>query len=613
MRTKYDEYLERLNGVRRMIGKNPIPRRDDYFTHLTELTALEKLGIDLSQHKDVGQLLRLGVHRNSPYFVYAQSRLGGKPILDAFKSFQTYEQAMLKFEKIAPTTAKLRELIQNEQTGFRLFEKNPSAYHFLNDFVNMAVTGKTKVFEDKALSDLAGQIDKIANIGRKNISVAYLVGNLSSALIQPTSLVMTTARIGPRYAARGILEMMDDGLRREAVEKSNVLLGRMFDVFQADVAGGALSRAGAARNKVADAVQKYSIGFMDRMSAIATWRGSYKQAIDRGMKEKDAIRYADDVVVKTQASAAPFELAPIQRTELGKTITTFQTYTIRFANELFDVFKEAENTKQIASRLATLVIGGTMMNYLYEDVLGMYAPFPRLVRGAREGYEKEGIVGAAKGVGKEVVEALPVVGATRFGGSMLGPVFEEGKKTLADIKAGKKQKAVFGAVTTAAGVPFTRQAEKTLEGAQAIKKGYVEVKKGGRSGVVPIQGLDKARALAFGPYATKEAKKEFKRLEVLEKRLGNLSEKKQELTKEFTKAIQNKDSERINEIINSVIDYNLMTVDTIVELVEKKQIDVYNLEDAHKYLQNYIIDGSSLETELSGELQNELKALLRSK
>ncbi len=84
---------------------------------------------------------------------------------------------------------------------------------------------------------------------------------------------------------------------------------------------------------------------IDYISAEITWLGAYKKAISPknkgglGLSREEALTYANDTTVKTQASAQLHDLAPIQRSLEGRFLTTFQTFVINEWNFLSkDVF-----------------------------------------------------------------------------------------------------------------------------------------------------------------------------------------------------------------------------------------------------------------------------------
>jgi hypothetical protein len=217
---------------------------------------------------------------------------------------------------------------------------------------------------------------------------------------------------------------------------------------------------------------------LDLQTATATWEGAYTKAIEVDkMTPEAARRYADDVVVRTQGSAAPHDLAPIQRTALGKALTLFQTFVINNWNFLTKKALGIKNAdmgnKAITGKVIRLVIGTTIINSLF-DLMGVYSPLPAPIE--EFGRQKERGKSAGEALTSSALEftqLVPGLGGLRYGSGVLGAtadyVGDVAKKTAAATgRYVGPTKPVAELIGKALGIPGTTQASKSI---RIAKKG----------------------------------------------------------------------------------------------------------------------------------------------
>ncbi len=247
------------------------------------------------------------------------------------------------------------------------------------------------------------------------------------------------------------------------VKRNSNLINREFDVNVSEL----MNKASKVQQRAAQAGMK-PLQVLDMYTAKATWSGAYEYAIERlGKNNKEAIRFADDTVTRTQASAHATDLSPIQRTTVGKLATLFQTFVINHAEFLLkDVGGYGKNMskKAVAEKALRYVIGVTLFNHFYEDVLKINSPFPTpirsFIRSADEG--DSGALAAAKGA-REFLDVVPLLSSLRYGSSIGGPIVETFGE-MGDIISGKKgpRKSPLEVGAKIGGIPGTTQASKYL-------------------------------------------------------------------------------------------------------------------------------------------------------
>ena len=351
-----------------------------------------------------------------------------------------------------------------KESRWSMQEEKPKAYNFLSDFLDFQagqkISNNIPMLVEKSLLKL-----------NKNLTYAILSGNARSALIQPSAIVNTYAYIGPKYTAKGIASLFSPEKRYAAMSKSKHLYMRQdyIDVSMVDMlANVKQGKIGTAKKWVGKKGLK-PLQVLDMETAKATWTGAYEMAREEfNFTQKKAIRFADDTVTRTQASAAPSDVAAIQRTPLGKSVSLFQTFVINewgFITKDIMGMKNAKITNPVAVRRVTrYLIGATLINVLYEDAIGINSPHPTPIRAFQEARERgESYPSAGWEVAKEVGEKLPIIGGgLRYGKGITGAGFELVRDLLTD-KTIKVE-----TVAKLAGVPGTAQIAKSI---RAKKRG----------------------------------------------------------------------------------------------------------------------------------------------
>lgn len=501
MRTRYDKLLEELNQTRAVIGKEPIKKRANYFTHIEELNTIEQMGFSLVRD-NIETLLSNMVHRNAPAFQFAKQRTGvlNKVELDAFNVFNKYQEKAIENINMSPAITKIRELsrtiIRDPETGeaFKLLEQKPKAYKYITQWLDHIAgqkidTGLPKIVENNLM--------KLNN----NIAFSTLSYNIRSAVIQPSAIINAVTEIGPKYTGVGIKGLMS-GRGDFALKNSYVLKGRQFDTAIKDMA----TNFGGKANRLKQDVGNFGIKFLqvlDSFTAQATWLGAYDYAIAKlGKVGREAYNYADDVVIKTQASAARSDVAAIQRTPLGKVATLFQTFVINDFNRLIKdvagVGTKMSNTDRI-KKASRYIIGVSLWNYLSEDVLGIPSPFPRPIKALKE-----------KGVGeslKEVAGQVPIIGGGfRYGSSPTGAIGDLVNATVSKISGKYTPQSWWEITGKLLGIPGVAQLKKSIKAINGLQDGYTVTTNNGKKIKIKItDSADKVRAVLFGLYDTKKA------------------------------------------------------------------------------------------------------------
>jgi hypothetical protein len=199
-------------------------------------------------------------------------------------------------------------------------------------------------------------------------------------------------------------------------------------------------------------------------TAIATWNGAFKLGKERGLSTRRAINFADDVVTRTQASALPGDLAPIQRSALGKTFTLFQTCVINdwgfLTRDVLGIRNAKMSSDLVMKKVMTYIAATTLFNTLFETA-GVQSPFPTPIRDTMKSIE-EGDPGhiTAVEVAFGLLDPIPVIGSARYGKGPGGPTVEAMSEFVKSARGAPMAKPLPEAAGVFTGIPGVAQAGK---------------------------------------------------------------------------------------------------------------------------------------------------------
>ena len=521
----------RINQARVSSGLNPIKLiQDDYFTVAYVESFAERIGLSANIIRDNPKVInsRFARFLETPFkYKKRRSKEGLKKQLkfDPVETFDTYMRSAIRHEQMTPLASKIHATLKPLKTGefyktksgktkerlFMMDKEKPNLARWSRRWANTIAGRDLQAMGTLVDSPANNFIDMAARKLSRNLVVALMSGSIRSAEIQVGALRNTSGRIGLDYTAYGVAEaarLAAKGEFTKVKNRSRVLKTRLADISMTEFFSGVRRGKRALAAKIGLTPLKY----MDYSTAVATWLGAEKFALNKIQKaqttgkfgtlkehgieyskklsrEEMARRFADDIVVETQGSSLVGDIAPIQRSAVGKLVHLFQTFTISDWNMLYkDVFgvNRKLSKKLKAKRMINYLIATTLLNMFFEDVLDINSPMPTPIRAAMKSAE-EGKSGAeiALDVAKEMGEPLPLVGgALRYGFSPAGAVvqtFGELFEALSDrskrssvlprtLDSGIARKTALAGESLAKlyGIPYTGQIAKS---ARAAKRG----------------------------------------------------------------------------------------------------------------------------------------------
>jgi len=442
LRNTFDDLFIRFNEARVAAGKKPIDKVENYFTFFRRLDEAKKENLNiLTESKDF-----FNPRVNDLDFAKKRTKNDLALVTDAFKVFRNYARGVVPWIHQAPHLKEVSDLSRS------LLETHPNLSFALGRWVNN--------IQGIDIPRQLGALDKPLRTLTNNVSVSVLGGYVRSALAQPASLVGSMGEMGPRYLTQGIAESMVPSRVKFALENSAVLKTREFDISIVDAMERMIGDTLAGRVKRGAVAASYMpLRAMDAQAARATWLGAYKRALNKDFN--NPVKYADEVVLKTQGSAASSDISDIQTHAIGKFLTQFQTFVINdfnyIAKDLLGIKNPDITKREQLRKVINYVVAGSLVNTVADEA-GIPTPIPSPIKAMKSAREegKEGL-DILKAGGAELAQKLPVIGgAARFGGSLGGPMLNFAERAM------RGQESLPIAVGKLLGVPGVNQLQKLL-------------------------------------------------------------------------------------------------------------------------------------------------------
>lgn len=463
----YDSLLGRINEKRALLNKVPIQKRQDYITHTWELSLLDEFYQGLSNIPDDVVNIPSFAKSNSPFFKYALQRLGGKEFeLDAIAAFKSYISRAYPVIHNTDVLKSARPLVNRLPSN---------AYKYFTQYLDETMALRPSQVDKMVPKPLLRAISFL----RKQMGKGAILGNFASAFNQLFTLPNIVSAVGPKWTASSVLKMSNDNWRAFTEANSTVLQGRIFEI---DFDPTLLRRV------------DNTLGFLIQLGDREMVRWAFGAALEKAIHELDmpieeAVKYADEIAFKTQSGFNVTDLPPAFRSRFAGSFLQFQNTVNNGLNYLrFDIGKEKGERGKWGVFKAGLLWLGTLLacNKIYRE-LGIPTPID------------------------EWTDIFPLISMMEYGPpvtysvptAILGWTLA---KTPQDRT--KAQRALYK--STFLFLPAGNQVRKTLEGIYAASKGGKFDNRGRL--LFPVTGLaESIRAVAFGPYGTKNGQAYIRR------------------------------------------------------------------------------------------------------
>jgi len=495
-------WFDKTNEARAILGVEPLSRDNPfYFPAIREYVENPEYAEIFSEKNP----LKVSNFLRSVFDPFNIERVPNKqPLkLDFVNTYKIYMNRHGRWIATAPLKAEgklflspIRFTVGNNLFAWSMAENLPIINKELMHWINYVSVGEVpsllKYIENKP------RIAKIMSYIMKSVSSSILSFNARSAVIQPAALRNAMKDLTTKDFLRALRDMGRSPSRAKEImkfikENSEHIASRsmdvMFEWLKEDFERNTVSQ------KIGDFWKKfilwqnkitqagiYPLKLLDLYTSELTWYAAYLKGQRLGYTGQKLINYADDVVVRTQASANPEDISKIQRIAEGRFLTIFQTFTINewqiMKQMLFSPIMKIKRNEPVTFddfvQAGRFLFWTTMWNYFYEDIMHMRSPFPTPIREFRRKYaETEDIFLAAAKAIRELGEQVPIFGATLKYGTPYKIPLPAAVQTLIDVgtatnrllgtrKFSELRLEDYSAFAKLAGITGAAQAEKMI-------------------------------------------------------------------------------------------------------------------------------------------------------
>lgn len=274
----------------------------------------------------------------------------------------------------------LSEVVAN---SWRIIQNNDVKNAFLDNGMKSDFDALEVWLQDVASGEVRGAdfMNRWARKMKSGFTVSVLAFNVVTALLQPSGLAQSAVVVGKKNLLLGMQDVFRRPLSGPAsaasmiIEKSPFMQERetTFNKDIYDVLGE--TRTGPTRNRVTEFASDYiaPLGFWLMQKTqfytvdMPTWLAGYRQAVDQGKSEADAIAHADRVVARAAASGNFSDRTPIERGSLSRNVrqndvvrlfTALGSYMFAKFNVAYEQTRQTEFTdpRQVLSWAADMTM-----------------------------------------------------------------------------------------------------------------------------------------------------------------------------------------------------------------------------------------------------------------
>lgn len=443
-------------------------RISSYITHIFEPDFIKK-----EFDEDLAKIVADKVP-GSVYDPFLQERLGKLGyIQDTWRALDAYVKRATRKVHMDPALEQLKNASKDlEKSQFDYVKKYA-------DRVNMRPTDADNLI-DNMIKSIPGvgyklgqrPVARLSQAGRRLVYRGLLGMNIGSALRNLSQGANTYAKLGEKYTALGYLNMLMKGTKE--LEEVGVLV----DNFVQD-------RNLSATRKLWENVDKGLFFLFDRAEKInrgAAYFGGKAKALAQGLSEEQAIEAGKKMVRDTQFSFGSIDTPAVMQSDILKTITQFQSYTVKQVEFLAEMAKNKE-----FAGLARYALAGLAFTYSIGKLFGMKPT--DLIPTFRIG------VPPTLQAGWETVKAAADA-PDEYGNK------RDTKQKLKDVGKGFLN---F--------IPGGAQLRKSYQGLKAVSEGGSYTAGGKLQYEIPNTTETKVRAGLFGKYSLPQAREYYNNLE----------------------------------------------------------------------------------------------------
>lgn len=451
-----------------------LPEDNQISHYITHIFDRELIGKEFDE--DLAKLItdRLPGQVYDPFLEKRLGALGYKQ--DTWQALDAYVKRATRKVNMDDALEMIRD---KAGTSLELSKIEASQFKYLQRYVNNVNMRPTELDNliDNTLKSIFGYkygnrpVTVLTKLLRQLTFKGMLGLNPGSALRNLSQGINTYAKLGEKHTIIGYSKLLSPHGRQEIIDS-----GILADNFIQD-------RALSATKKTLEKIDTGLFAMFDLAEKInrgAAFLGGKSKALAEGMSEEKAVEYAKKIVRDTQFNFGSIDTPVALQNDIAKTLTQFQTYTVKQIEFLTEMAKNKEFIGILRYALSGLV-------FVYTIGKAFNMTPEQLIPSLR--FDTPPSLKLPTELVKAGLNTPDKYGQPR---SLEQKISDIGKSSIGLIPGGT-------------------QAKKTIEGEELIRKGGSFDKGGNLQYEGPQTTAGKAQALLFGKYSGEKAQKYFDR------------------------------------------------------------------------------------------------------
>jgi hypothetical protein len=331
------------------LGMKPDERISEYITHIFPP------GKGGEFNEELAKVIQYNIP-GSVYDPFLLQRKGAQGFLrNTWQALDAYVKTATRKVNMDPALASLKDAALGLEASQMNFVKNYA------DRINMRPVAIDNLI-DNGIKSIAGYhfgvrpTRNITATARKIVSRARLGLSFTSAFKNLTQGVNTFAELGTKYTFKGYMDLLTKGVKE--LKANNVLAQGFIEDRQYDAVKKFWEKF--------DRVTFWNFEATERVNRGAAYYGAKAKALAAGKTEAEAINYGREIAGKTQFLFGSIDTPVGMASDLVKSATQFQTFSIKQIEFLAEKLKN----KEYAS-LARFVAAGALVFGVIGKAFGM--------------------------------------------------------------------------------------------------------------------------------------------------------------------------------------------------------------------------------------------------
>lgn len=517
-RKMYDDLLDTWNERRKEFGYPPVPKREDYFRHFSEISdVFQQIGA-IGRGQDLPTEIAGITHIFKPgksFSTAELARTGDKTVYSAMAGMDNYLETVSKQIWSMDSIARASSLIEYISEAARETSRYAPQERVEIPRVITNLRGTLLKLQYKKSKMDTGIVDEAT--GRKFYAMAELVknrvaanmvgANIASALTNFIPLfTQLPATTSTKYFLQGLYEGAGAPLLKDPA---------MIDGIQSDFLRRRYPSDNLAPTKTQKAINALGIVFkaVDEFAGHAIVAAKYHENVAKGINKVEAMKNADEYAAKVIADRSFAQMPNLFSHKTLGFFTQFQLET----NNLYSFLKKdvpefaGHNGYKIFKKLLAFAVASYLFNELYEKIAGRRPTLDPIydlliLSGIQPGTKDFSVRQRIGIVGRDLAGNIP------FGNIIPGissgrlPVSAFIPKNFTPMELARSTLSIVPPVGGG-------QVFKTIKGVKTYNQGYAETTAGKPSFAIKKSTANLLRELIFGPSSTPEADAYYKNLD----------------------------------------------------------------------------------------------------